>query len=92
MLGPNPIAWGSGGTIGVVGGNVVLQKVGGNAETIPAPATVSPRRSGPEYFLHCVETGAEIEGICNLQTSLIAQETLSAGLVASDTGVVQVLS
>lgn len=91
MLGPNPIAFGSGGTIGVVSGNVVLQKVGGEAVTIVAPPTVAPRRSGPEYFLHCIETGAAIEGICNAETSLIAQETLTAGLVASDTGVTQVL-
>ncbi|MBC8136477.1 MAG: Gfo/Idh/MocA family oxidoreductase [Fibrella sp.] len=90
-LGPNPVAFGSGGTIGVVNGAVVLQKVGGEVETIPAPATVSPRRSGPEYFLHCIETGAPIEGICNAETSLIAQETLSAGILASDTGVTQVL-
>lgn len=90
-IGPNPIAFGSGGTIGVVSGNVVLQKVGAEAETIAPPPTVSPRRSGPEYLLHCIETGEEIEGICNAGTSLIAQETLSAGIVASDTGVTQVL-
>jgi predicted dehydrogenase len=91
MLGPNPIAFGSNGTIGVAGGNVLLQQVGADVQTIPAPATVFPRRSGPEYFLHCIEAGEEIEGICNAQTSLIAQETLSAGIVASDTGVTQVL-
>lgn len=90
-IGPNPIAFGSGGTIGVVNGTVVLQKVGAEAETITAPPTASPRRSGPEYFLYCLETGAPIEGICNAETSLIAQETLSAGIVASDTGVTQVL-
>ena len=91
-LGPNPVAFGSGGTIGVVGDSVVLQTAGGGVETIVAPPLLFPRRSATEYFLHCLETGAAITGICAPETSLLAQETLTAGLTASDTGATQVLS
>ncbi len=90
-LGPNPVAYGSEGTIGVSADAVVLQRLGSDTETILASAKVAPYRSGPEYFIHCLETGEAFTGICSPETSLVAQETLSAGLLAADTGTTQVL-
>ncbi len=91
ILGPNPVAYGSQGSIGVSGGAVVSQREGDETRSIPAPATVAPYRSAPEYMIHCLETGAAIEGICSPETSLIAQESLTAGLIAADTGAAQTL-
>ena len=89
----NPVAYGSEGAISINGkdGTLLLLHPGKDAETITAPATVAPRRSGPEYFVHCLQTGEPFEGVCAPEVSLIAQEILEAGLRSSDTGQTQVL-
>jgi len=87
----NPIAYGTGGSLAVVGGNVVWQRPGHDAETITPPPLTAPRRSGPEYFLHCLETQQPIEGLCSPKVSRDAQHILEAGLRAADTGQTQKL-
>jgi predicted dehydrogenase len=89
--GANPVAYGTGGSLAVAGGKVVLQRPGVPAETIEPAPLVAPRRHGPEYFVHCLETGEPIEGFCSAETSAIAQEILEAGLRSSDSGVTVVL-
>ena len=84
---PNPVAYGTGGSLAVAGETVVLQQVGKEPVTIVPSAPVSPQRSGPEYLLHCLETGEVIEGFCSMETSRDAQEILEAGKRAADTGV-----
>lgn len=87
----NPVAYGSEGAISLQGGKVVLQKPGRDTETITPTALEAPFRSGPEYLLHCLETGAKVEGVCSLAVSRDAQEILEAGLRAADTGQTQTL-
>jgi predicted dehydrogenase len=84
--GPNPVAYGTGGSLAIDHGNLLLQRPGKNVETITPPSTAAPRRSAPEYFIHCVETDTPIEGYCSPQVSRDAQEILEAGLHAADTG------
>ncbi len=88
---PNLVAYGSEGGLCVWGDKVHLSRKGQATEIIEPPAPVAPRRSGPEYFLHCLRTGSPIEGACAPDVSLIGQEILEAGLRASDTGQAQTL-
>jgi len=85
-LGVNPVAYGSEGAIGVEGGLVVLHREGEGRSTVEPAQTVAPRRNGPEYMIHCLETGTEPDGICNAAISCQAQEILEAGLRSTDTG------
>jgi predicted dehydrogenase len=88
----NPVAYGSEGALSVQkDGTLLLLRPGKDPETIRPAATESPRRSAAEYFLHCLETGAPIEGICSPEVSRDAQEILEAGLRAADTGQTQAL-
>jgi predicted dehydrogenase len=83
---PNPVAYGTLGSISISGDKIVLQRADGANETYEAPPTQSPRSSGPEYLIHCLETGEPIEGFCSMSVSRNAQEILEAGLRAADTG------
>ncbi len=84
--GANPVAYGTGGSLAISGGKVVWQRPGEAAETVTPADLAAPHRSAPEYFLHCLETGAPIEGFCSPQVSRDAQEILEAGLRSADTG------
>ena len=84
--GANPVAYGTGGSLAVASGSVVLQRPGQDKETIAPPPTEAPHRNAAEYFLHCLETGQPIEGFCSAQVSRDAQEILEAGLRSADTG------
>lgn len=88
---PNPVAYGSEGAISLSGGKVTILRPGRDAETITPAPVEAPRRSAPEYLLHCLETGAPVEGVCSTEVSLISQEILEAGLRAADTGQAQTL-
>ena len=88
----NPVAYGSEGALSVnKDGTLLLLRRGKDAETIARVPTEPPRRSAAEYLLHCLETGAPIEGICAPAVSRDAQEILEAGLRAADTGQTQTL-
>ncbi|MEW6358108.1 MAG: Gfo/Idh/MocA family oxidoreductase [Planctomycetota bacterium] len=43
-------------------------------------------RNGPEYLLHCLETGAKPEGMCAARNCRDAQEILEAGLISAREG------
>lgn len=90
-LGTNPVAYGSEGAIGLMSGKLHLLRTDKTTEVIDPAATVAPRRSGPEYLLHCIETGEAPTGYCAPDVSLIAQEILQAGLDAADSGQTQQL-
>jgi hypothetical protein len=60
-----------------------------NLSVMQAPPTEYPRRSAPEYLIHCLENGLPIEGYCSPQVSRDAQEILEAGLRAANTGQTQ---
>jgi predicted dehydrogenase len=89
--GNNPVVYGSEGALSILKSNVYLQKPGQPTEEIIPSELVYPYRNGPEHLLHCIETGAEIEGYCSPKVSRDAQEILEAGLRAADTGLTQVL-
>ena len=83
---PNPVAYGTEGSIAVVKEQLIIQRPGREPETIDAPQPQPPMRSGPEYFIHCLETGEPIRGFCSMEVSRDAQEILEAGKRAADTG------
>ena len=89
--GTNPVVYGSKGSIGIHHGKILIQRPGKGEEAITPPETVAPLRSAPEYLLHCLETGASIEGYCAPEVSLVAQRILEAGLCAANTGETQKL-
>lgn len=88
---PNPIAYCAEGSIAVSGNQLLIQRPNRETETIEAPATVAPYRSGPEYFIHCLENGLPVEGFCSAAVSRDAQEILEAGLRSADSGKTMVL-
>jgi predicted dehydrogenase len=84
---PNPVAYGVEGALMVQGGKVLLYRPNTKEpETIQPPATVAPKQNGPQYLVHCLETGEAIEGFCSAKVCRDAQEILEAGLISSDTG------
>jgi predicted dehydrogenase len=87
----NPIAYGSEGAVSLQNGKLNLQKVGQAVEVIEPTPMEAPRRSGPEYLLHCLETGTPVEGVCSLEVGRVSQEILEAGIRAADTGHTQTL-
>ena len=84
---PNPIAYGTEGMIGIKGGKVVVRTPDEPEEKVIEPDELPEgRRSGPEHFIHCIETGEEVMGHANALVSRNAQEILEAGLISADTG------
>ncbi|HEX5322676.1 MAG TPA: Gfo/Idh/MocA family oxidoreductase [Capsulimonadaceae bacterium] len=84
---PNPVAYGTEGALMVQGGKILHYKPSASdPEAIPAPPTVAPKQNGPQYMIHCLETGAPLEGFCSAKVCRDAQEILEAGLISSDTG------
>jgi predicted dehydrogenase len=84
--GPNPVAYGTGGSLAIDHGALLLQRPGKDRERLTPPPTTAPRRSAPEHLIHCLETGAPIEGFCSAKVSRDAQEILEAGLRSADSG------
>jgi predicted dehydrogenase len=83
---PNPVAYGTEGSLAIQGGKLLLQRPGKELETITPPPTQAPQRSGPEYLIHSIETGEPIQGYCSPKVSRDAQEILEAGLRSADSG------
>jgi predicted dehydrogenase len=50
------------------------------------PALEAPRRSGPEYFLHCIRTGEPVEGMQSPENSHDAQQVMEAARLSVLTG------
>ena len=90
-LSHNPMAYGADGALAISGENLILLRPGKPAETITPPPLEAPRRNGPEYLLHCLETNTPPEGVGSMAVSRDAQEILEAGLRAADTGITQTL-
>ncbi len=89
--GTNPVLYGSEGSLGILHDRVLLQRPGQPEEVIVPPPTVHPYRSAPEYLLHCVNMGLQVEGFCSPIVSRNAQEILEAGLRAAKSGISQSL-
>jgi predicted dehydrogenase len=85
---PTPVAYGTGGSLAAKGDKVLWQTPGNSEEITPEPLQ-EPMRSGPEYFIHCLENNQEIEGFCSPYVGRDAQMILEAGKRAADTGQTQ---
>ena len=83
---PNPICYGTEGALGILEGKVLLLRPGRDIEEITPEPLPEGRRNGPEYLIHCLETGEKPEGMCSMEVSRNAQEILEAGLISADTG------
>ncbi len=83
---PNPVVYGTEGGLMPSGGKVHLHRAGKEPQIIDPTPLPEGRRNAAEYFIHCIETGEPIEGLCNAKVSRDAQEILEAGLVSADTG------
>ena len=83
---PNPVVYGIEGGLMVSGGKVHLHVAGKEAQVIDPKPLPGGRRNAAEYFIHCLETGAPIEGLCNAKVSRDAQEILEAGLLSAGSG------
>jgi len=81
------VIMGSEGTLITDRGKLLLGK---ERHAPPSEIEVPPlpvgRRNGPEYLLHCLETGEHVEGMCSPRVGRDAQEILEAGLLSARTG------
>lgn len=83
----NPVAYGTEGSLAILGDRLIQQRAGKETEEIVPPPTAAPRRNAPEYLIHCLESGEPIQGFCSMEVSRDAQEILEAGKRSADTGV-----
>jgi predicted dehydrogenase len=84
--GPNPVVFGTRGTVGIQGGKVRLALAKGDPELL-VPETPAPgHRNGAEYLISCLRSGTPVEGFCHPETARGAQEILEAGLRSAETG------
>lgn len=84
---PNPVAYGTEGSIVIWRGEVYIQRPNSSEhEKVEAPPLPEGRRNGPEYLIHCLETGQTVEGMCSAIVSRNAQEILEAGYRSANTG------
>jgi predicted dehydrogenase len=86
-LGANPVAYGATASIGIERGKLVLLVGKDSFSEIDTPAPSYPNENGPQHFIHHLETGSPVDGICNPVVSRNAQAILQAGLDASNSGV-----
>ncbi|GIV09973.1 MAG: hypothetical protein KatS3mg019_2064 [Fimbriimonadales bacterium] len=73
---PNPIVYGAEATAGVIDGKLRIHRRGAEAvyeEPTPLPEGA---RNAAEYFLHCIRTGAQPEGVLSPEIALIAQRII----------------
>jgi len=77
---------GTEGTLRTWHGKLLLWKEGQEPTEVQAEPLPEGMRNGPEHFLHCLDTGAEPQGMCHPQVARDAQEILEAGLRSADTG------
>lgn len=80
-----PLVYGTKGTLSQAGEQVRLSRPEGTEmiDLDPLPADV---KNHAEYFVHCIETGQEPEGMLNLDTGYVAQEIVEAGYAAARSG------
>jgi len=53
---------------------------------VELPELSAGKKSGPEYLLHCLDTGDTVEGMCSARVGRDAQEILEAGLISAREG------
>jgi predicted dehydrogenase len=83
---PNPVCHGVDGCLYLSHGALWLVEPGSEARKVDPDPVPEHRSNGPRYLIHCVESGEEIQGICNARVSRNAQEILEAGKLSADSG------
>ena len=83
---PNPVAYGSEGSLALHKGEVILQRQGEEPRTLDVRPLLEGERNGPEYLLRVLEEGRHVEGMCSAEVSRNAQEILEAGIRSADEG------
>ncbi|AIE87584.1 Gfo/Idh/MocA family protein [Fimbriimonas ginsengisoli] len=77
--GPNPVIHGKTGTLSVQGGDLILT---GQKVEVPEPEFKNPA----EYFLNCIRSGKQPEGILSPELSADACRILDAAIKSSKSG------
>lgn len=77
---------GTTGTLWTDEGKIRIAHAEGEQTEIPIEPLPEGGRSGPEYFLHCLETGEQPSDVCDARVCRDVQEILEAGLLAASTG------
>jgi predicted dehydrogenase len=81
--GPNPVLYGKSGTLGVYGGSLKKHVPGAEEEReVPALEISSPAA----YFLECISSGKEPEGILNPEIAADACRILDAAIKSNESG------
>ncbi len=81
------ILYGTEGVLVAGDSNVTIYtKENRDGQVHEAPPLGAPRRSGPEYFIHCIRNDRQIEGVCSPENSLDAQEIMEAARLSVLTG------
>jgi predicted dehydrogenase len=88
---PNPVAYGTEGSLVLWQDKVLLQRVNEEQKTIDPKPLEPGYRTAPEFFLRCLETGEPITGMVSPEVSRNAQEILEAGYRSANTGIAQEL-
>ncbi len=83
---PNPVAYGTDGSIALDHGKVRLQRRDEEAREVEITPLPEGARNGPEYLLRCLEEGRHVEGMCSAEVSRNAQAILEAGRRSADEG------
>ena len=81
-----PLVYGTLGTLSQAGQQVRLDKGKNNVEMIDLDPLPEDAANHAQYFVHCIESGTEPQGILNLETCYIAQEIVEAGYRAARSG------
>ena len=81
-----PLVYGTTGTLSQAGQQVRLDRGKNKVEMIDLDPLPEGAANHAEYFVQCIESGTEPQGILNLETCYIAQEIVEAGYSASRSG------
>ncbi len=83
-----PIVYGTRGTLSQAGEQIRLDrgKAGGGTEMIDVDPLPEGAANHAQYFVRCIESGAEPEGILNLDVCYVAQEIVEAGYASARSG------
>ncbi len=83
---PNPLFYGTAGTLGVVGRELHLWRPGKKAKVIKPKLMPKGQRCAAEYLAWAIRNRRPIEGPCSPKLSRDAQEVIEAGILSSASG------
>lgn len=82
-----PVVYGTKGTLSQAGDKIRLDRGGKDGvEMVGLDTMPEHMKNHAVYFVHCIETGTEPEGVLSFENCLIAQEIVQAGYESVRTG------